>query len=105
MEVKRGDIWIADLGTNFGSEQNGRRPCLIVQNDVGNSNGATTIICPISTKSREDLPMHVVTNDLRKKSIIKCESIRSIDKSRLEFRVARIDTTMVDEALRLTLGL
>ena len=105
MELRRGEIWIVDLGKNVGSEQNGVRPCLIVQNDVGNAKSATTIICPISTKSRTDLPMHVETDKLKHRSIIKCENIRAIDKSRLKYKVCRIDTKSVDEALRITLGL
>ena len=36
MEIKRGDIFYADLSPVVGSEQGGIRPVLIVQNDVGN---------------------------------------------------------------------
>ena len=36
MNIRRGDIFYADLSPVIGSEQGGVRPVLIVQNDVGN---------------------------------------------------------------------
>ena len=51
MNIKRGDIYYADLSPVIGSEQGGLRPVLIVQNDVGNKYSPTVIaaaiICPI----------------------------------------------------------
>ena len=35
-EIKRGQIWYADLSPVVGSEQGGYRPVLIIQNDIGN---------------------------------------------------------------------
>ena len=43
MNVKRGDIYYADLSPVVGSEQGGVRPVLIVQNDVGNKYSPTVI--------------------------------------------------------------
>ena len=48
--VKRGQLWIADLRGNNGSEQGGIRPVLIIQNDVGNYHSPTTIVAPLTTK-------------------------------------------------------
>lgn len=105
MQLRRGDVYIVDLGDNVGYEQNGKRPCVIVQNNIGNDKSRTTIVCPISTRTRSDLPMHVPTDDLKKPSMIKCENIRSIDKSRIKWFVCRIDMTNIDKALKLILGL
>ncbi|WNN88962.1 type II toxin-antitoxin system PemK/MazF family toxin [Gloeocapsopsis dulcis] len=44
---KRGDIWWVDLKPVVGSETDKERPCLILQNDIGNQNSPTTIIAPI----------------------------------------------------------
>ena len=41
MNIKRGDIYYADLSPVVGSEQGGIRPVLIVQNDVGNKYSPT----------------------------------------------------------------
>ena len=48
-EVKRGDIFYADLSPVVGSEQGGQRPVLIVQNDIGNHFSTTVIVAPITT--------------------------------------------------------
>lgn len=47
--VKQKEIFFCQLGENIGSEQNGKRPVVIIQNDIGNSQGNTTIIVPITT--------------------------------------------------------
>ena len=48
MQVKRGDIYYADLSPVVGSEQGGIRPVLIIQNDVGNRNTAQLLSAPLS---------------------------------------------------------
>lgn len=47
--VKQKEIFFCQLGENIGSEQNGKRPVVIIQNNIGNSQGNTTIIVPITT--------------------------------------------------------
>ena len=42
----------AHLGDNIGSEQNGRRPVIILQNNTGNTKANTTIIAPITTHQK-----------------------------------------------------
>jgi mRNA interferase MazF len=44
---KRGEIWWVDLNPIVGSETRKERPCLILQNDIGNQNGLTTIVAPL----------------------------------------------------------
>ncbi|MDY4105058.1 MAG: type II toxin-antitoxin system PemK/MazF family toxin, partial [Oscillospiraceae bacterium] len=46
--VKRGDIFYADLSPVVGSEQGGMRPVLIVQNDTGNKHSPTVIAAAIT---------------------------------------------------------
>lgn len=46
---RRGEIWLVDFYPARGREQTGRRPALIVQNDVGNQYASTTIVAAIST--------------------------------------------------------
>lgn len=47
MQVRRGDIYYADLSPVVGSEQGGIRPVLIIQNDVGNRHSPTVICAAI----------------------------------------------------------
>jgi mRNA interferase MazF len=44
---QRGEIWWVDLKPVIGSETDKERPCLILQNDIGNKNGMTTIVAPL----------------------------------------------------------
>ena len=60
MNIKRGDIFYADLSPVVGSEQGGIRPVLIVQNNVGNRFSPTVIAAAItSQKSKANLPTDV----------------------------------------------
>ena len=60
MNIKRGDIFYADLSPVVGSEQGGLRPVLIVQNDVGNRYSPTVIAAAITSKlGKTKLPTHI----------------------------------------------
>ena len=60
MNVRRGDIFYADLSPVVGSEQGGLRPVLIVQNDVGNRHSPTVIAAAITSKEdKTGLPTHI----------------------------------------------
>lgn len=48
---QRGELYYADLGRGVGSEQEGRRPVVIIQNDVGNKHSPTVIVAAITTKT------------------------------------------------------
>ena len=63
MNIKRGDIYYADLSPVVGSEQGGIRPVLIVQNDVGNKYSPTVIAAAItSQRDKTNLPNHISVN-------------------------------------------
>ena len=56
--IKRGDIFYADLNPIVGSEQGGRRPVLIVSNDIGNTHSPTVIIVPITSRVHKGKAAH-----------------------------------------------
>ena len=113
MNVRRGDIYYADLSPVVGSEQGGVRPVLIVQNDVGNRFSPTVIAAAItSQKGKTDLPTHIrlqaVGSGLAKDSIVLLEQIRTLDKQRLKEKMGRLDEVSmnrVDRALQVSFGL
>ena len=104
-EVKRGEIYYADLSPVVGSEQSGIRPVLIIQNDRDNERSPTTIVAAItSSKTQATLPTHVTftAECLPYESTVLLEQIRTIDKSRLDEHIGRLDkNTMgaVDKAI------
>lgn len=111
--IKRGDIYYADLGirSDAGSEQQGERPVVIIQNDVGNIYSPTVIVASITSKlNKKQLPVHVDTDNfyLEKNSVILLEQIRTIDKRKLRERIGHLDLIELknlDEALKVSVGL
>ena len=60
LDIKRGDVFYADLNPVIGSEQGGVRPVLVVQNDIGNRYSPTTIVAAVTSRiKRAKLPTHV----------------------------------------------
>ncbi len=113
MNIRRGDIYYADLSPVIGSEQGGLRPVLIVQNDVGNRYSPTVIAAAITSKlGKAKLPTHIDVNGvsagLAKDSVILLEQIRTIDKKRLKEKMGHLDDgTMqsVNDAIGVSFGL
>ena len=113
VNVRRGDIYYADLSPVVGSEQGGIRPVLIVQNDVGNRFSPTVIAAAItSQQGKARLPTHIRLNasssGLSRDSIVLLEQIRTIDKRRLKEHMGRLDDQSmkrIDQALEVSFGL
>ena len=110
----RGDVYYADLTgieQSMGSEQTGRRPVLVIQNDVGNQNSGTTIVAVMTTKFKKNMPTHILFQDIRVlpcKSVICTEQIKTIDKTRLdEYKgnVGEVVMKKVDMAIAVSMGI
>lgn len=109
----RGELYYADLGNGVGSEQNGYRPVVIIQNDVGNKHSPTTIVAAISTqiKTKATLPTHYhlkLGNGLVQPSMVMLEQIRTIDKSRMGQYIGKLSDEEVkglNHALAISIGL
>lgn len=115
MKINRGEIYYADLGKKgVGSEQNGIRPVVIIQNDVGNEYSPTVIVAPITSKikTKAKIPTHVFLKGSKIRipldSIILLEQITVIDKKRLKDIVGVLDyqeTKEMDNAIVVSLGI
>lgn len=112
-EIKRGDIFYADLRPTVGSEQGGIRPVLIIQNDIGNRYSPTVICAAITSQlNKAKLPTHVEIGAKRygmiKDSVLLLEQVRTIDKRRLKEKVCHFRSDLmhkVDKALCVSFGL
>ena len=112
-DIKRGDIYYADLSPVIGSEQGGLRPVLILQNDVGNKYSPTVIAAAITSQTDKNaLPTHIQVNaqetGLAKDSIVLLEQVRTLDKRRLRERMGQLpygDMTKINQALQVSLGI
>ncbi len=108
---KRGEVWLVNWNPARGSEQAGRRPALVIQNDIGNEKAPTTIVAVISSSVRI-YPMNVQINPpeggLDHPSIIMTSQILTISKERLEKRLGRLSKERLDDvesAIKLSLAL
>ncbi len=112
-EMRRGDVYYADLRPVIGSEQGGIRPVLIIQNDIGNKHSPTVICAAITSKmNKAKLPTHIELNaetyDMDKNSVVLLEQLRTIDKKRLKDKVCHLDGDImkkVNRALMISLEL
>ena len=113
MNIKRGEIYYADLSPVIGSEQGGVRPVLIIQNDIGNRYSPTVIAAAITSQCyKTKLPTHISVEanncGLAKNSIVLLEQVRTIDKKRLREKMGTLDVKamgQVDKALSVSFGL
>lgn len=113
VEIRRGDLVIADLSPVVGSEQGGLRPVLVIQNDVGNRFSPTVIVAAITSQiEKSKLPTHVELSarlfGLTRNSVVLLEQVRTIDKRRIQQKLGRLDSQtmeLVDDALAISMGL
>ena len=112
-KVRRGDMFYADLTPSVGSEQDGMRPILIIQNDIGNKHSQTVIAAIITSRmaTKTKLPTHChikAQQGLGRDSLVLLEQIRTIDKKRLQEYIGALDgevMKIVDKALMVSIGL
>jgi mRNA interferase MazF len=110
----RGDVLEVDFNPAKGSEPAKIRPCVVIQNDVGNKFSPVTIVAAITGAENvpRRFPVNVIVSapegGLSKDSVIQCGLIRCIDESRVRRRMGKLSAaTMrgVDDALKISLAL
>lgn len=82
--MKKFDIFYADLGSGIGSEQGGKRPVIIVSNNVCNEVSLIVTVIPLTTKAKKKMPTHVEITLWGKQSTILAEQVRTISRDRLQ---------------------
>jgi mRNA interferase MazF len=100
--IARGDVILCDLNPVVGTEQAGIRPVVILQIDRANAVSPHTIIAPFTTKIRRKLlSSHVFVpagvGGLSQDSVVLCEQIRVIDKSRIIRVLGHLDDSYLQE--------
>jgi mRNA interferase MazF len=125
MPTRRGEIYWVEYNPVRGSEQGGLRPALVVQHDLGNALGETTVVAAITrTRPRRDYPFIVFAapaqSGLPETSVINCTQLATIQQSGPESRlrpprgetvvrpIGKLDEAamrLVDAALLYNLGL
>lgn len=99
INVKRGELYLINL-TGQGSEQNGLRPVVVLQNDVGNRFSPTTVVVPLTSQNKKNVPTHVnlsPEDGVVKPSTALCEQPMSVDKTRLIKRIGALNKNKIED--------
>ena len=112
IRVKRSQVYTVDFGYNMDSEQSGKRPAIIIQNDKGNNFSTTTVVIPLSSKCKFSSKMHVLLEKelgLKQISYAFPEQIKVISLRRI---IPYVITTLpeskmslIENSLKLQLGI
>ena len=97
---RKGDFIAVTLDPQSGHEQRGRRPALVLSNDLFNKHTGLCIACPV-TNTRRDYPFHVaIPAGQTVSGFVMVEQIKSIDfRARKVKRIGRASVPVVEEAL------
>lgn len=98
---RRGEIWWVNLDPARGNEAQKTRPCLVLQNDVGNQMGNTTIVAPIM-RNHKTYPFVVnidpsPQNGIDAERHINLSQMRVVDRSRFTTRLGTIEAKYWDD--------
>ncbi|WP_187445776.1 type II toxin-antitoxin system PemK/MazF family toxin [Bacillus infantis] len=112
-KVKRGQVYECYFGENIGSEESKQRPCLILQNDVGNIKSPNTIVAPITnTPGEKKVTVPIVTqydgSEVILSGNVLLGNIVTVSKARLGNLITTLPTDElieVDEKMMVSLGL
>ena len=111
-QIRRGDMFYANLDPTIGSEQGDSRPVLVVQNNAGNIHSPTIVVVPITRNiNKKTLPTHVIlpqSSGLEHDSLALVEQIRTIDRSRITGYIGHINSkaqSEIDIALSVCVGI
>lgn len=98
--MKQGEIWEIYLDPVSGSEQGGRRPCVIISGNLLNEHLQVVIVCPLTTKVKNYKGNLILTpnseNGLEKESEVLTFHVRSVSKKRLDRRIGKINFDKVE---------
>ena len=103
MVIRKGSIYWVDFSPGKGSEPLGRRPGLVIQNDILNDSNLNTVIMLAITSTMKfgELPGNVVLKkgeaNIPKACVINATQIKSVDKRSIKKEIGTLSTKRMDE--------
>jgi mRNA interferase MazF len=103
MVIRKGSIYWVDFSPGKGSEPIGRRPGLVIQNDILNDSNLNTVIMLAITSTMKfgELPGNVVLKkgeaNIPKKCVINVTQIKSVDKKSIKEKIGTLSKQRQDE--------
>jgi len=113
-QVLRGDVFMAGLEPVEGSEQGGTRPVVVISRNALNEFSTIVVVAPITDAANKKkiypshVPVPIGVGGLTMDSIVVCEQVRAINKTRLKRSLGKFDRTImtrIEAALKITLDL
>ena len=105
MVIRKGSIYWVDFSPGKGSEPIGRRPGLVIQNDILNDSKLNTVVMVAITSTMKfgELPGNVILRkgeaNLPKKCVINTTQIKSVDKTSIKEKIGTLSNKRMDEVL------
>ena len=102
MNIKRGDVCIANLGPITGKEIAKTRPVVVISNDQNNEFSGTITILPITSRKLEriypfETSLSKGIGNLPKDSKVKADQIRTLDKNRILTHLGKLGRKEISE--------
>lgn len=104
-KFKKGDIVYLNFNPQKGHEQQGRRPAIVITNDLYNRMCNLTFVCPI-TSSDNKHPFHVpLDNQTKTHGVILCEQLKALDLTKREAKFEEsAPKEIIDEVIDIIKG-
>jgi len=90
LNIKRYEIYFADLNPTIGSEIQRIRPVVIVSQDEMNKYLETIVICPLTSKLHPQWRTRLQIKCMKKNAEIAVDQIRAISKQRLKTKIDKL---------------
>jgi len=103
MVIRKGSIYWVDFSPGKGSEPIGRRPGLVIQNDILNDSKLNTVVMLAITSTMKfgELPGNVILRkgeaNLPKRCVINTTQIKSVDKKSIKEKIGTLSKKRMDE--------
>lgn len=100
--ILRGDVRWADLNPVIGSEQGGRRPVVVISDDIFNNRSGTVIAMAITSRPQRaafPLTLELTSVKMPKRSWVKISQIRTLSTKRLESKIGSVSEDELDQLI------
>ena len=101
MDIKRYEIYYADLNPTIGSEIKKVRPVIIVSQDAMNKYSETIVVCPLTSKLHPQWRTRFQIKCANKKAEIAVDQIRTISKQRLKKKIDKLSKIKASQLRKL----
>jgi mRNA interferase MazF len=100
--ILRGDIFWAELDPTRGHEQGGRRPVVVLSEEIFNERSGTVIACALTSQEPRagfPLTMELAGKKWPKRSWVKISQIRTLSVKRLGKKLGRASPEDVEQII------